>query len=419
MGTTGKGDSQQRYPLLASTPDGRTSVLAYSDFHYGPGYPAKMNDWNVVANTTWRGRSGSWSALKSLSVSGKRTDPMALSLSADGSRALVALASSGAYGVSIRRGKSWGRLHRFASGAEWFEAAMAADGKSALAAWSLQSDGRPVVMASRWGGKRWSDSVLVATGEPGHEIALGSLSLSGNGSRALLAYVTGEHAADNAGTVDRLVTVGWSGGSWTAPSVLAEEADILVPDVGLSANGEHAQALWTIASDTVSIHAARGDGAQKWDPPVTLAENLGEMTGNARLSGVSNSGSGFGVWFDATHRFAVKAARFTSTGWQSPVRLGGMSYDLGGPTLATSANGKRAIAAWPGGTKSRLNIRTWKGGKWSRALSLGRGWGAQPQATIADDGSAVVAWASLNCQVFNRPQSYCSNSMKVLTAVSR
>lgn len=233
----------------------------------------------------------------------------------------------------------------------------------------------------------------------------GVVTVSPHGERASTPAVAGGRTGvvvlwrqDGGGTYRvRSATRGPVGGFSPADTVSGTGTAVIEdPSVALAPDGT-AVAAWTLTrGDAAVAQSATRPVTGGWSPPDDLSRPADRVRG-ARIA-MDAGGNAIAAW--SRSGVLQATARRAGGAWAVARDLSDPSLTAGAPTLAMSRSGG-AVLAWPAsaaGAPVVQGVLRPAGGEFTRAATIsdpGRP-AIAPEATVADDGVAVVAWQWTN-----------------------
>ena len=225
--------------------------------------------------------------------------------------------------------------------------AMSSDGSRVVVVYERRIGGQDTVQVatSSDSGRSWQDPRNISPGS-NSGLAFEDMDASADLKHVAVILQNSSARADQ-----NLVSVSKnSGGSWSTPKAVGKKGDYANSVVAISDNGKHVASAWTSFTRKGAqafVVSRSSNGGTKWGKPVTADGSSNtkqfpsfEMSGNGKRL--------IALWSGTR---GIVAARNSGKKWTSTVLQSRKGSQLG-PVLATSADGKRAIAGWQVGATS-------------------------------------------------------------------
>jgi hypothetical protein len=272
----------------------------------------------------------------------------------------------------------------------------------------LDSEGNATAVWDRWNGY---DTVVESAYRPAGEgweapVDLSEPELEGE------VVLSGDDAQSPQIAVDRNgnVTVLWeryagtnevvlqsverpAGGSWTAPTDIAEFSQGFAPEPWIAVDWEgNATAVWKQAEVIKSSFRPFAGG---WGEPTSLSGGESFTTQAA----MDARGDTTAVWmhFDGAHYVVESAYRPEGGAWEAPTLVSQPGEEGGNPQVALDAKGD-ALVVWRGSEEGEEFVRASyrpQGGSWSVPFNVSTP--GEHVASLRDavdpEGNAIVAWS--------------------------
>lgn len=303
---------------------------------------------------------------------------------------------------------SWSRSFEVGRGSSP-HVAVSADGKRATAVWEAEVDGRRLVQSASAdiAGTRavWGETTTISDAD-GYVGNFPHVSMSADGTRATAVwsdwrdneqFVIQSASADIAGTT----------ATWSAPVDVSSPGSGTTPaQVRVSRDGTRATAVWAwSAGQKHVIQAASatfvGDVAA-WGPAVTISRRGDAQDPQLGLS--ANGARATAVWEQTSAgKDSIVSASATIAGatavWLAPARVSRPSGDTDVPRVEVSESGSRATVVWERTQGGRTAVQSASGAigragaTWGAPVdvTIGAGRTMHPQLGLSGDGRRATA----------------------------
>lgn len=343
----------------------------------------------------------SWGSTTDLSLTGQNAVQPRVSISSDGSKAIVIWKRFNGSNFIIQAiishdgGATWAtpvNLSPSGQNADNHQTMTSSDGLHTIAVYTVNNSIQAITSSD--GGTNWSEPLTLASSG---QVGAPQLAMSWDGTNAIIIW----QSFENANSIVHAISTKNSGATWNEPVTLTltgQYADR--PRIALSSNGLQAIATWENydSGNSVVQSVFSTDGGTIWTAPMNLS-SAEQNSKNPQLAFSADGSKAIVVWWNSSgSNYLIQSIASLDGGmtWNKPSNISSSEQSAIYPSIIVNANGSRAIAAWMkiNGRKYCIqSISSDDGLHWGPSvdISVSKNNSENAQVALSSDGSKAIA----------------------------